>query len=194
MSNYNFWTKIATYPIDDLAGYLIGGRKAQQLLADTWLFSRVGDEDEPTRILDFGCALGRNTFSLGQYSPAWNVVGFDCAEMLARVPEYMALKKFDTMPNVYFTSDWEVLKQDKFDVALAILTFQHIFEYDLICYLTDLSKMTKRIIVNGRRFNDDNNKNTWDIMTKCGWQAESPAFTVFGDPNEHSCVSFRFEG
>ena len=58
----------------------------------------------------------------------------------------------------------DIIKNEKFDVIFALLVFQHIHEKDINLYLKDIAKMTKKLIVFGRRYNDefltDNNKKT----------------------------------
>jgi len=73
--------------------------------------------------------------------------------------------------------------------------FQHIFEDDLSIYLTDLKKITDRLVVSGRRFNDDveesKYKNTWEILEKNGWfpsecyRDNNLKYSSAGDINEH---------
>jgi adenine specific DNA methylase Mod len=63
-----------------------------------------------------------------------------------------------------FGSEWEYIRQDKFDAIMAVLAFQHINEEEIVLYMEDFSRMTNRVLINGRRFNDDGKKNTWDIL------------------------------
>ena len=74
--------------------------------------------------------------------------------------------------------------------------FQHIHEEDLNVYLNDIKSMTNRLIVSGRRFNDDSvdgkYKNTWQILENNGYHpsnADVIKYSIEGDPEEHiTCV------
>ncbi len=59
-------------------------------------------------------------------------------------------------------------------------------------YIDSIKKMTDLLIVSGRRLNDDDNKNTWEILENNGLypiNAEEINYQVNGDPHEHiTCI------
>lgn len=194
--SFNARYQIAEAPLEDIGQYLLNNRKIEEFSPDSWLFTSAGDKNSPLTLLDFGCGLGRNTFGAALYSPLWKVTGYDCAPMLRRTPEYAARKRYPHPPNLMFGSEWEHMREEKFDVIMAVLVFQHIDESDLILYLEDFSRMTNRILVNGRRFNDDAKKNTWEIMHRCGLrpiEEFQDRFSIDGPPDEHTFCVFEFE-
>ena len=96
----------------------------------------------------------------------------------------------------------------KFDCIYSILVFQHIFEEDLCKYIQDIKKMTNKLVVSGRRYNDDidkssgQHKNTWKILENNGlipYQCIGVRNDVFGEipyerdgnPNEHLTGLFK---
>jgi hypothetical protein len=105
-------------------------------------------------------------------------------------------KQICDYPNLELISDWDILKTIKFDCIYATIVFQHIHENDLNLYLRDIKKMTSRLIVSGRRFNDDivdgKHKNTWQILENNEFyplNAKEINYNVDGDPNEHiTCI------
>ena len=86
------------------------------------------------RILDFGCGLGRNFPYLR--SVAGQVVGFDLAEMVERCRREIALPSA-----VDLTSDWQWVRQQRFDCVFACLVLQHIEPDELATYLRDFAAM-----------------------------------------------------
>jgi hypothetical protein len=93
-------------------------------------------------------------------------------------------------------SDWDQLKTMNFDCIYATIVFQHIHEKDLNLYLQDIKQMTNKLIVSGRRFNDDiidgKYKNTWQILENNGYHPSNALdikYFIDGDPNEHiTCI------
>ena len=92
--------------------------------------------------------------------------------------------------------DWDLLKTMKFDCIYATLVFQHIYENDLNLYLQDIKRMTNKLIVSGRRFNDDmvddKYKNTWEIFENNGYYPSNIndiKYSIEGDLEEHTlCI------
>ena len=135
------------------------GSKPGKLPPDDWLFKQI---NWGGKVLDFGCGVGRNTLSLAQLNR--EVVGFDFPSMLSLMVE----EKGALPANIRLASDWNQVKAEQFDAAIASLVFQHIHPDDLRVYLVDLAKMTKVLYVRGRIINDFNNVRVHDVLLE-GW-------------------------
>lgn len=152
----------------------------------------IGDPSKPLKILDFGCGMGRNTFALSLCNN-WTVHGFDNEEMIRKVPEFCSRyynHTTDSFPKVKFTSDWERIKAEKYDCIVAISTFQHIFHEDLRIYLTEMREITNRLVVHGRRSNDET-LSVWSLMedhalipTETYKDGVRVPYCAYGDSNE----------
>ena len=132
----------------------------------------------------------------------------DSEKMLERTSEYCHSKynkNISDYPNVTFTSDWKYVKSQKFDYTYATLVLQHIFEEELNQYCQDFKNITKKLIVHGRRHNDDKlnglYKNTWKILENNGLFPISCTlqgniewkYSVYGDDlNEHFTCLYKF--
>ncbi len=88
------------------------------------------DIGRPARVLDFGCGLGRNLPYLT--GVATEVVGFDLPEMIERVGA------LDWPGAVSFESDWDRVREQRFDLVFASLVFQHVEPAPLERYLADV--------------------------------------------------------
>lgn len=150
--------------LDVVMDKICTGKTAFEARPDFYVFPLLGRRDKHRHILDFGCGIGRNTFALSSYSQHWIVLGYDNQSMISRTEEYRKLKYDKDLPNALFTSAWNAVKKMDFGAIFACIVFQHIHEEPLIQYLQDIKKMTKLLVVHGRQFNDDNNKNTWKIL------------------------------
>ena len=107
-------------------------------------------------VLDFGCGIGRNSIELSKSFK--EVYAFDLENMISLVPIKNKLE------NIKYTSNWEIIKNIKFDVVLASLVFQHIEDSELEIYLSDISKMTKKLVVHSRTWIDDTNSMVADKL------------------------------
>ena len=105
--------------------------------------------------LDFGCGVGRNSYAMAEKFD--KVVGFDLPNMLNIVPEKNKLS------NIHYESNWDIVKQNKFDVALASLVFQHIEDVELNNYLADLQQITDKMVLHSRTWID--HSHTWVLPT-----------------------------
>lgn len=105
--------------------------------------------------LDFGCGVGRNSYAMAQKFD--RVVGFDLPNMLAIVPEKNKLE------NISYYDDWDLVKQNKFDITLASLVFQHIEDNELNSYLSDLQQITDKLVLHSRTWID--HSHTWVLPT-----------------------------
>jgi SAM-dependent methyltransferase len=164
------------------------------------LLKNLGPVDQPLRILDFGCGVGRNTFGAAIQYPKWFVIGYDNDAMLSKKEEFFTIHYKPPMPlNVVFTSDWEAVKAQQFDVIFCSLVLQHIYEDALVTYLNDFRSITKKLIVSGRRINDDPaNKSTWSILEANGWSPKEflsagavVSYIPEGSPEEHNTAIYE---
>jgi SAM-dependent methyltransferase len=164
-----------------------------------WLTPFIGDESTPLSILDFGCGVGRNIFDFSHNFPNWKFYGYDNPNMINKANEYSNIrfgKNIQEYSNLELFSDWDKLKTIKFDCIYATIVFQHIHEKDLNNYLQDIKQMTHKLIVSGRRFNDDmidgKYKNTWQILENNGFHptnAKEINYKIDGDPEQHiTCI------
>lgn len=190
--NFGNWSDIAKKDIDTVAGYILTGRKADEFGPDSYMYDYIGSKDSKLVILDFGCGIGRNTYGMSEWSSLWEVTGYDCQEMLNNTKQYKELKYPDKeFPKLTFDSNWNVVKERKFDVIYCSLVLQHI-PNDIIEYLEDFKVMTKRILVFGRRVVDNKGISTWNIIESVGlipkyftFNGKEVPYTSEGDPEEH---------
>lgn len=204
-TTFNSWpSMVVNQPLDVVANFILTNRKAIEFIPDKWIFETMGSPNDKLKVLDFGCGIGRNTFGMAEYSPNWEIIGYDHPTVLSRTEEFYFIKykKYTTPENAQFVDDWESLKQTRFDWILCTLVLQHIHEKDLITYVSDFKNMTTNIVINSRRFNDDDNKNTWEILErnglfpyKCiGWNngVHGPmTYTTYGESEEHLTCFYK---
>jgi len=200
MFNFNNWDNLNNVTLDKLAGLIVTDKSVNNVSPDEFIYNYISNDQH--LILDFGCGIGRNIFAIANNYPNVNIIGYDNSSMISRAEEYSVLrynKKVKDYNNLKLISDWNQLKCLKFDFIFATLVFQHINELDLSLYLKDIKGMTEKLIVSGRRFNDEVengvHKNTWGILQKNGYtplnnkRIDGVNFDVFGDDNEHfSCL------
>jgi SAM-dependent methyltransferase len=165
-NTFSGWENIGNFSLDIVADYILTGRKAYQFYPDIFSYTHL----MPSRILDFGCGIGRNTFGISIYDPTFSVVGYDNQAMLSHVDEYKNIKYSEReFPNVEFSSDWDYVQTQKFDTIFCAIVLQHIMENDLKAYIEQFKIMTSKLVVSGRRFNDDKeHRSTWRIIEECG--------------------------
>ena len=112
-----------------------------------------------TRVLDFGCGLGRNFPYLR--TAAAQVVGFDLPEMIER-----GRRESVAGPGVTLSSDWEWVRRQRFDCAFVCLVFQHIQPGDLLRrFLPDLATMTPWLYVLSRGWSDFGRRSVFELVT-----------------------------
>lgn len=177
---FNGWDAIQDYDLDTLSNLIVSGRTVKEALPDHWLFKYLGNSMYGLKIMDFGCGFGRNTFQMGLANPLWTIVGYDNEVMISKTSEYYSVHYSDPAPkNIWFISNWEELKKQKFDTIFCCLVLQHIYEDVLKQYISDFKKMTSKLVVSGRRFNDDvNRRSTWRILEDNGL---IPTEFLYGD-------------
>lgn len=179
--SFGRWEVIDYMDLDTLVGMVVTHQKASTVAADKELFKYIGDAAKEMRILDFGSGVGRNAFELALHSKNWRIDCYDNEHMHKKANQLCRLKykkECDEFSNIKFKTDWEEIKYNKYDCAIAVLVLQHIKERDLNVYLRDIKKMTKTFVVGGRRVLDEwhwygRRKNVWRILEKNGYY---PAF------------------
>lgn len=169
-NTFNGWSSVNNLDLDTTVDLILTGKNAEEAYPDNWIFQYIGNVNNKISILDFGCGVGRNTFGLSKYSSNWIITGYDNNSMLGKTSEYFKIhysKSF--LPNVTFDADWNNVKNNKYNVIFCCLVLQHIYEDALIEYISNFKKMTSKLIVVGRRFNDDiKHRSTWKIIEECG--------------------------
>ena len=199
MSNisFNSWINIDYNNIDIVADYICTGKTPKEFKPEPELY-KVLDKCNPLNILDFGCGIGRNSFGMASYSALWNITGYDNMKMISLTDNYKNIKYNNTIiDNVKFESDWDIVKNMKFDCIYCSLVLQHIYESDLNTYVLDFKRMTSKLVVAGRRFNDEkiagNYKNTWRILENNGLTPSysNRRYAIEGDPEEHMLCVYR---
>jgi len=200
---FNGWKKIDKEPLQKVIDLVITNGTVETVNPDKHLYHLFGDENDNLKVLDFGCGICRNTGYLSIQYPHWKVYGYDNENMLKHAADFCKQKyslDLSKQSNLILTSNWEQLKPQKFDVIFAFLVFQHIYEKDINSYLKDISQMTKKLVVFGRRFNDDmvdnKYKNTWQIFENNGFypsNAEQVSYKTNGEPEEHTLCIYNFD-
>lgn len=198
-NSFNGWFYVDQYNLNKVIDLVLTNGTSDTIKSDMWLTPMIGDKSKSLSILDFGCGVGRNIFDFSQNFPNWKFYGYDNPNMINKANEYSNIrfgKNIQQYSNLELFSDWDKLKTIKFDCIYATIVFQHIHEKDLNNYLQDIKQMTHKLIVSGRRFNDDmidgKYKNTWQILENNGYHPSNALdikYFIDGDPNEHiTCI------
>jgi SAM-dependent methyltransferase len=198
-NTFNGWFYVDQYNLNKVVDLVLTNGTPETVQSDMWLIPFIGDKNKSISVLDFGCGVGRNIFDFSHKFKNWKFYGYDNPNMLKKAKEY-SIKKFnkniEDYPNIQLFSEWDTLTSFRFDCIYATIVFQHIHEKDLNNYLQDIKQMTNKLVVSGRRFNDDmvdwKYKNTWRILENNGFyprNANQINYNVDGDPNEHiTCI------
>ena len=198
-NTFNGWSQVSNLNLDKVVDLVLTDGTSKTIKSDMWMTPMIGSKDKSISVLDFGCGVGRNIFDFSQNFPNWTFYGYDNPNMMDKASEYSKVrfgKSVYDYPNLELISDWDLLKTMKFDCIYATLVFQHIHENDLNLYLQDINQMTNKLIVSGRRFNDDvidgKYKNTWQILENNGLypsNVKENNYVVEGNPEEHlTCI------
>lgn len=186
-------------------GYVLTGYDINTILPSNYLLGYINQEKKAnnTKILDFGCGVGRNMIALSHSLPSCQIYGYDNDMMLSQAKAFVKQKyqqNIDEIENIRLFSDWADMKKQKFDLIYTTLVFQHIYEEPLSQYLKDIKGMTDTLLVESRRLNDDiepitkQHKNTWQIMEKNGFKPYfcSSNYAVDGSPEDHFVCIYKF--
>lgn len=196
---FNGWSQVSNLNLDKVVDLVLTNGTSETIRSDIWITPMIGSKDKSISVLDFGCGVGRNIFDFSQNFPNWTFCGYDNLNMMDKASEYSKVrfgKSVYDYPNLELISDWDTIKSKKFDCIYATIVFQHIYEKNLNLYLTDIKSMTNKLIVSGRRFNDDftdgKYKNTWQILENNGFypiNAKENNYAIEGNPEEHlTCI------
>lgn len=196
---FHGWATVGEMKIDRVADLIVTGRKANEAVPDEWIFPYIGDPSESLTVLDFGCGFGRNSFGLARQSN-WTVVGYDNEAMLGRVKEFSSINYDGRIPkNLWFLSDWEQVKLHRVDRIFCSLVLQHIYEDALRTYIKDFKRMTTRLVVVGRRSNDEALRSTWTILEEQGLVPrefysgpQKIDYVPEGAPEDHNMAIYTF--
>jgi SAM-dependent methyltransferase len=129
-----------------------------------------------TRVLDFGCGLGRNFPYLT--SMARHIVGFDLPPMIERC------RSLPDRPAVDLTSDWNHVRSSNFDLIFATLVLQHIETDACRSYLEDFARMAPAAYVL-TRVRSDFDLNVLDVIGRTQLFDPSDCVEVEHDPATH---------
>lgn len=194
------WGRIGELDIDQTSNLIVTGKKASAVVPDEWIYKFIGKPEDTITVLDFGCGFGRNSFGMANHGKRWSVIGYDSEGMLAKTKEFAAVNYGGKIPtNLQFVSEWEHLRCQTFDRIVCIIVLQHINEAPLVQYLTDFKQMTKRLIVSGRRYNDDEKRrSTWTILQEQGLtptgfyinDVTQVQYAPEGDPEQHHLACY----
>ncbi len=198
-NTFNGWNEVNKFNLEKVIDLVLTNGTSNTIQSDMGLIPLMGDKNKSLSILDFGSGVGRNIFDFSQKILNWQFHGYDNDNMIKTANQYSKVrfdKNINEYPNVKIISDWDRLKTMKFDCIYATLVFQHIYEIDLNIYLQDIKYMTKRLIVSGRRFNDDmidgKYKNTWQILENNGYypiNALEIKYSIEGEDEDHiTCI------
>jgi len=165
---------------------LTQARTPKEFKPDTNTLYLIGPTTKKFRVLDFGCGMGRNLVGMMEQT-VWNVTGYDNSEMLDRAKKWLPTVSKKPVP--LLVSDWNFIREKTFDVVVATLVFQHIYQKELSGYLDDLRKMTSKLLIHGRRWNDDGS-NTWATVSRFFnlmqiTKTTPKPLAIEGHPHEH---------
>lgn len=197
-NTFKGWGKMKNYDMDTVIDYILTGKKPSEAKPDNWLFGHVGDKSTKLHILDFGCGVGRNTFGMGVYAPQWAIVGYDNEGMLSKTNDFFKIHYETPITNASFQENWDELRTMKFDAIFCCIVLQHIHEAPLVEYLNDFKQMTHRLVVFGRRFNDDpKRRSTWTVLEENGlipykfyYGMNEIPYTPEGAPEDHNLAIY----
>lgn len=183
------WSSTQDYSADQCADLNITGHKVNNVYVSSFLFPLIGVKENELSVLDFGCGVGRNTFGMADYSEKWKVMGYDSEGMVSKTPavaEAVYKKPMGDFKNLSFESDWSKVCENKFDCILCCLVLQHIHPHFIEVYINDFKRISKNLIVQGRRLNDFE-KSTWNVIERCGLYPAvcSARYRAYGDDHEH---------
>ena len=191
--------------LNETIDYVLTGYDINTIPPSHHLLKYINQENKSnnTRLLDFGCGVGRNIIFLSNSLPDCQIYGYDNDIMLSQAKAFVRQKHqkdIENIENIHLLSNWTDVKKQKFDLIYTTLVFQHINEEPLSQYLKDIKGMTDTLLVESRRLNDDidpttqQHKNTWQIMEKNGCKPYfcSNNYTVDGNPEDHFVCIYKF--
>jgi hypothetical protein len=129
-----------------------------------------------SRVLDFGCGLGRNFPYLTSVSR--EVVGFDLPPMIDRC------RTLATHRVSLLSSDWQEVCSHRYDLILATLVLQHVETEQCRAYLRDFARIAPLVYVL-TRVRSDFGVNVLDLIAETGLFDAGTCVEVDHDPDTH---------
>lgn len=129
-----------------------------------------------TRVLDFGCGLGRNFPYLR--AVASEVVGFDLPPMIAKCREV------ESAAGVALCDDWNDVRGRRFDVIYASLVLQHLDTPLCRQYLRDFAGMAPLVYLLTRS-DTDFGEHMFELVAESGAYVVDQCVAVDHDPDTH---------
>ena len=145
MAGRDYWFSIAqSATADDLREHILTGFKDGKPF--TPYVPTIQLPQDPRRVLDFGCGVGR-TFPFLKRIAA-HVTGFDLPPMIERC------RTLAPQPADALLDDWETVRAQRFDLIVSVLVLQHIEPVACSDYLRDFARMAPAIYLLSRADSD----------------------------------------
>jgi SAM-dependent methyltransferase len=145
MAGRDYWFSIAqSATADDLREHILTGFKDGKPF--TPYVPTIQLPQDPRRVLDFGCGVGR-TFPFLKRIAA-HVTGFDLPPMIERC------RTLAPQPADALLDDWETVRTQHFDLIVSVLVLQHIEPVACSDYLRDFARMAPAIYLLSRADSD----------------------------------------
>jgi 2-polyprenyl-3-methyl-5-hydroxy-6-metoxy-1,4-benzoquinol methylase len=159
------WSDIAEKSEDDIREYILTGYKRGKKFEPYAL--PLLTSPEVNAILDFGCGLGRN-FD-GMRALGAKAYAYDLPEMIK------ACAKFGEPRDITLLDTWEGVLAQRYDMAMAILVFQHIADPpEFFQAVTRLSQCSTYLYLLTRVYVDGTLKNTLaEVLATRQWEVIS---------------------
>ena len=119
--------------------------------------------------LDFGCGVGRNTYTLLEKFD--NVIGYDFPNMLGMMKSTKMYAEHKD--RITLSSDWSWVRKQKVELIFCCIVLQHIWERELVPYLSDFTYMSEELLLWSRSWCDDAHKNMYDLINRY-WKIVEP--------------------
>lgn len=151
------WAEIAKLPNTQVREYILTNHESQGWEASTVpLLNLIKDWvklDLNSSILDYGCGLGRNLIPLA--AAGYHVHGFDTEAMIQAATPIVNSNKYkiclyDDFQSIQHKADTST----PFDMILVSLVAQHMHPDDIREAFSQFSKMSNKLLVTGRDWND----------------------------------------
>jgi 2-polyprenyl-3-methyl-5-hydroxy-6-metoxy-1,4-benzoquinol methylase len=175
MSGRDYWMSLAeTAETDDVRERILTGYKDGKPF--TPYVPTIPMPERVESVLDFGCGLGRNFPYLAGI--ARTVAGFDLPPMVARCHTATG-HGIDLL-----SSDWNQVRQLRFDLIFASLVLQHIEPHPMRSFLRDFSHMTPAVYLITRT-DTDFGEQLLEVIADLGFFEVGECVEVDHDPATH---------
>src|SRR5438045_2690141 len=145
MSGRDHWLSIArSNNPDDIREHILTGFKAGKPF--TPYVPTIALPAKVDRVLDFGCGVGR-TFPFLR-TIARHITGFDLPPMIEQC-RTLATERADALED-----DWSAVRQQRFDLIVAVLVLQHVEPPACRAYLDDFARMSPAVYLLSRANSD----------------------------------------